>query len=715
MVISFLQMVRLAGLLVLVLAFSVLLFAPTPVQAVTFTVDTLVDENDGSCDDDCSLRDAILLANANGQKDTIEFSVAGTIAISGALGGLPPLSEEAILDGTTAPGYAGTPVVFIDGSSAGVADGVHITSNGNTLTGLAIHSFEGRCVLVDDAAWNVIGPEMVMSDCGTGVRMQGSFAELNTIQDSFIGTDVTGMSAWPNSSGIIMSNGPTLNEVLRNVISGNDRYGIWLSSNNTYQNEVRGNYIGVAADGVTPLGNGGAGIIIDEGSFENYVGGDGPGEGNIIAHNASIIWDTGIVVIGDDSDSNLISRNSIYDNNDLGIDLGDDGVTCDAVGDGPNDLTHCPVITSATTSVVSGTACQDCTVEVFIADPDPSGYGEGKTFVGADVAGGSGNFSVSVSGVSGCQWVTATATEDYNNTSEFSANVQVICAYIDKDITNGEGPCDPDYIDDETTEVVGSEHELAVCIGGLSEAVGGFELDIRYDDGLDECTEIECTDALCLDDNPDANAGDSTWGDGLGDGWDCMYGPGGGPEPVCDMDEDIGPQQGHAQVWCRGSDDLDLGDDESWGVLAVLTLDVVAGGTDDVVIDHLTVYRPPDGGVIGDCDEDMDCVGATDIKVTPTPTKPPSKKKTATPTVTATATEVAPTPTAPPAATPPPAPTATPFGGPGGIVIAPPTGTGGGGSSGSLVIFLSSVAGLGGLMTAGGWLYLRARAWRQGL
>jgi CSLREA domain-containing protein len=709
MVLTSFRLLRIAGLLLLVAALSLVLATPTPVQAVTFTVDTLVDENDGSCDDDCSLRDAILLANANGQKDTIEFSVAGTIAISGALGGLPPLSEEVILDGTTAPGYAGTPLVFIDGSSVGAADGMHITSSGNTLTGLAIHSFGGSCVLVDDSDWNIIGPEMVMSDCGTGVRMQGSFAELNTIQDSFIGTDVTGMSAWPNGWGVVMWDGPTLNEVLGNVISGNDSYGIWLTWNNTYQNEVRGNYIGVAADGVTPLGNGAAGISIEFGSFENYIGGDGPGEGNIIAHNASAIPDTGIVITGDDSDTNLISRNSIYDNTDLGIDLGDDGVTCDAVGDGPNDLTHCPVITSATTSVVSGTACPDCTVEVFVADPDPSGYGEGKTFVGAADADGSGNFSVSVSGVNGCDWLTATATEDYNNTSEFSENVQVPCAYIDKDITNGEGPCDPDYIDDETTEVVGSEHELAVCIGGLSEAVGAFDLGIRYDDELDECTDVECKDAVCLDDNPDANAGNTTWGDGLGDGWDCTYVPG-EPEPICDMDEDTGPQQGHAQVWCVGTEDYDLGDDESWGVLAVLTLDVVAGGTDDVVIDHLTVYRPPDGGIIGDCDEGMDCLGARDIKVTPTPTEPPSHKKTPTPTVTATPTEVVPTATSPP----PPVPTATPFGGPSGIVVAPPpTGTGSG-SSGTLAIFLSSVAGLGALMAGGGWLYLRSRVWRQG-
>ena len=43
-------------------------------------------------------------------------------------------------------------------------------------------------------------------------------------------------------------------------------------------------------------------------------------------------------------------------------------------------------------------------------------------------------------------------------------------AYIDKNIHNGDGPCDPDYIDDATVETVGSTHQLAVCIAGFEPA-----------------------------------------------------------------------------------------------------------------------------------------------------------------------------------------------------------------------------------------------------
>jgi len=49
-------------------------------HAATITVNTLVDESDGSCTDgDCSLRDAIAVANAG---DTINFSVTGTLVVT---------------------------------------------------------------------------------------------------------------------------------------------------------------------------------------------------------------------------------------------------------------------------------------------------------------------------------------------------------------------------------------------------------------------------------------------------------------------------------------------------------------------------------------------------------------------------------------------------------------------------------------------------------
>ena len=431
----------LGALLVTAFLFSIPLAPPSPVHAaLPFEVNTLTDQTDGSCGDGtCSLRDAIALANSDAGPDTIEFDVTGTITVSAALGCLPSLDDDGTtIDGTTVDGYAGTPLVAVTagvGLSCGITTGIYINGDENVLKGLAIHSFGDDCIDIDSGSGNVIGPDMVISDCYDGVYIGGTAAD-NTIQDSFIGTDVTGMSEWGNVDGVFLGNtiGPgacSNNHLLDNVISGNDGYGIWQQGAQVYNTEIKGNKIGVAADGVTPLGNGGAGIRIEDGSHDNYIGGSLPGDGNIIAYNAGVIPDTGIVIAGEGSDGNRIAHNSIYDNTDLGIDLGDDGVTCDSgpSADEPNHFMPCPVIESATTSLVTGTTCPNCIVEAFIADPDPSGYGEGRTYLG-DTETTDGDFSVSVSGVEACDWITATAigqNEEYGNTSEFALNVQVPC------------------------------------------------------------------------------------------------------------------------------------------------------------------------------------------------------------------------------------------------------------------------------------------------
>ncbi|MCB9853544.1 MAG: hypothetical protein H6819_10645 [Phycisphaerales bacterium] len=73
--------------------------APT-LQAATITVDTLVDENDGVGTGGISLRDAITEANANGQDDTIDFSVTGTITLTADL---PSITTNMAVEG---PGLA---------------------------------------------------------------------------------------------------------------------------------------------------------------------------------------------------------------------------------------------------------------------------------------------------------------------------------------------------------------------------------------------------------------------------------------------------------------------------------------------------------------------------------------------------------------------------------------------------------------------------------
>jgi hypothetical protein len=99
---------------------------------------------------------------------------------------------------------------------------------------------------------------------------------------------------------------------------------------------------------------------------------------------------------------------------------------------GPNTLLNWPVLGSATSNSVSGTACARCTVEVFLADEDATlapdqvtSYGEGQTYLASAVADGSGAFTVALPSTAAGRIVTATATDGAGNTSEFGRNLQV--------------------------------------------------------------------------------------------------------------------------------------------------------------------------------------------------------------------------------------------------------------------------------------------------
>ncbi len=143
----------------------------------------------------------------------------------------------------------------------------------------------------------------------------------------------------------------------------------------------------------TVYNNVSAGIAIRKGST-----------GNVIRKNVVFANEVGISVNIESStqtDQNLITQNSVYANRQLGIDLHEqvttakfDGVTLNDPGDldiGSNQLTNFPIITSALVDsgnlILEGFAEPGATIEFFIADPDPTGFGEGMTFIGSGVEG----------------------------------------------------------------------------------------------------------------------------------------------------------------------------------------------------------------------------------------------------------------------------------------------------------------------------------------
>jgi CSLREA domain-containing protein len=235
----------------------------------------------------------------------------------------------------------------------------------------------------------------------------------NQVIGNFIGTDVTGELAPTysrNSSwGVYLEDKVKSNVVRENVVGNNSSGGVEIKSPDTTDNEVYDNRIGVSRGGAA-IANGAVGIRI-----ANSAEGSRIGPGNVIANNP-----VGIHVYGVASDYNTITRNSIYGNTGLGIDLDDMGA---------NQQLKSPALTSARKragrpAVVKGTACAGCTVEVFQADSGAGAYGEGKSFVGSAVAGADGAFTVR--GMVGRgRYVTATATDAEGNTSEFSLNRRV--------------------------------------------------------------------------------------------------------------------------------------------------------------------------------------------------------------------------------------------------------------------------------------------------
>jgi fibronectin type 3 domain-containing protein len=310
-------------------------------QALTLVVDAVVtntlDVGAGS------LRQALLDVNAaqpGPQPLRILFNIPapGVQTISPATP-LPALIQPAIIDATTQPGWAGPPIIELNGSNAGAAavNGIHIAAGSSTVHGLAINRFSGNGILLDTNGGDVVqgnyigtdatgtvaqpnggngiqivatpnnvvgGANVISGNSGEGVRIDGTLATNNAVVSNRIGTDATGSVAVGNSaSGIYIRRAPG-NSVAGNVVSGNLGFaGITIcgidpggcgggdvagidETSNAAGNTVVGNFIGTDGSGVNPLGNNQAGVSID-GAPNAQVGRTGASTANVISNNGT--------------------------------------------------------------------------------------------------------------------------------------------------------------------------------------------------------------------------------------------------------------------------------------------------------------------------------------------------------------------------------------------------------------------------------------------
>ena len=254
-----------------------------------------------------------------------------------------------------------------------------------------------------------------------GSRVQGNSIGLNA-KGNPLGNSGDGVDIAGDSGDII---GSLSDETAGgNAISANGGSGISVSNPlgvSTFGgNQIYANVIGTDrhANVAPGFGNGRDGVCI-AGAHNTKIG--GAGVGNTIAGNIG----NGVTIVasllfGQRADQNTISQNSIFQNGGLGIDLGNDGVTpnhATSDSNAPNRWGPFPVILSAvsypTYTLVhySGTG----KIEFFSnASADPSGYGEGGAFLAAKAV----LPPLPVGTV-----LTATATDDLGDTSEFSKAV----------------------------------------------------------------------------------------------------------------------------------------------------------------------------------------------------------------------------------------------------------------------------------------------------
>ncbi len=368
------------------------------------------------------------------QGNRIGTNAAGTVGFGASLAGVGIESSAGITVGGDVAGARNLISGVAQTSSyAGVAIRTG-TSTANAVRGnlvgtdaagtAAIPNYRG--IMIRDADGNTIGGapapalgapctppcNVISGSTLSGVVISGS-ASSNLVIGNFVGTDITGLAALPNTTygldvagedstigvagagNLVSGNGQSGlwvrgdgTSVRGNLIGtdatgaaglGNGQYGLWVQgdgveigvagagnviSGNTWPAmildgtagvTVAANLIGTAVDGETPLGNSSMGIWLYNGATGSTIGGTDPGESNVIANN---LW-AGVRLEGPDwaaGTGNRILSNSIHSNGALAIDLGAWGPDDNDPGDpdtGANQLQNWPRLTAVSTTATS--------------------------------------------------------------------------------------------------------------------------------------------------------------------------------------------------------------------------------------------------------------------------------------------------------------------------------------------------------------------------
>ena len=215
---------------------------------------TVTNTNDSGAE---SLRQAILDANATAGEDSIAFTIAGSgVKTISPTSALPAITDPVLLDGTTQPGFAGTPLIELSGLNAGAgAHGLTITSSGSTVLGLNIDRFSGSGIVVTGtgSTGNRIQSNQIFDNGGLGIDLGNDGVTANDPNDPD-----TGPNQRQNFPFLVSAADTTVRGTLD--AAPNSVYQIDLFSNLSADPSGNGEgqiYLGAVAVTTDATGNGG--------------------------------------------------------------------------------------------------------------------------------------------------------------------------------------------------------------------------------------------------------------------------------------------------------------------------------------------------------------------------------------------------------------------------------------------------------------------------
>jgi hypothetical protein len=317
------------------------------------------------------------------------------------------------------------------GTTSGNAVGV-----GNGCDGVLIQSRDGHC-----AFFTVVGCNVIAGNCCSGV-------EINAGVCTQVSDNCIGLAACNGGDGVLIEYGASRTLVQGNTIAGNWHNGVKICGSSC--NDICFNCIGTEPGCAIALGNCWDGVFIS-------------GDSNTVCHNTiARNCCSGVEICGaccnsvtnnsitinccngvaiEDGTRNAIRQNGIFCNGELGIDLGDDGLTVNDAGDpdsGANNLQNRPLLSGVTvgtnshttiTGSLNSTSYTTFTIEFFAnTATDDRWWTHGRTYLDSITVStnenGIADFTKEFDHV--VENITATATDSGDNTSEVGWGIAVM-------------------------------------------------------------------------------------------------------------------------------------------------------------------------------------------------------------------------------------------------------------------------------------------------